>query len=74
MRSVSLAVMMNKGGRRMRDLKRELDTWTGYPPAWKPKPGEVLVAFIDGYDIGHTPYGPVRMVVVIEETTNQNHR
>lgn len=54
----------------MRDLKRELDTWTGYPPAWRPKVGDVLVAVIDGYDIGHTPYGAVRTCIVTEEATN----
>jgi hypothetical protein len=55
----------------LRDLKHELDTWTGYPPAWKPKAGDVLVGFIDGYDIGHTPYGDVRTCLITDEATNE---
>jgi hypothetical protein len=55
----------------MRDLKQELDTWTGYPPAWKPKLGDALVGFIDGYDIGHTPFGAVRTCIVTEEASNK---
>jgi hypothetical protein len=54
----------------MRDLQGELEGWTGYPPAWKPTPGAVLVGFIDGYDVGHTAYGPVRTVIITEEATN----
>lgn len=55
----------------MRDLKRELDTWTGWPPAWKPKPGEVLVGFIESYDVGHTPFGAVRTVMIAQEATGE---
>jgi hypothetical protein len=55
----------------MRDLHRELDTWDGYPPAWRPKPGDILVGFIDSFDIGHTSYGPVRTVIVTVEATNE---
>jgi hypothetical protein len=38
----------------MRNLQRAWDRWTGYPPAWKPKAGEALIGFIDGYDVGVT--------------------
>jgi len=55
----------------MRNLQKELETWDGYPEAWRPKPGEILVGFIDGYDTGHTAYGDVRTVVVTCEETNQ---
>jgi hypothetical protein len=54
----------------MRDLQQELDGWDGYPEAWRPKPGEVLVGFVDCYDQGHTSYGPVRTVTIIHEKTN----
>jgi hypothetical protein len=54
----------------MRDLQAELDAWTGYAPAWKPKVGDTLVGFIDSYDVGHTPYGPVCTCIVTEEATN----
>jgi hypothetical protein len=54
----------------MRDLYDELDRWQGWPEAWRPKPGEVLVGVIDGYDVGRTPYGEVRTVLVTEERTN----
>jgi hypothetical protein len=55
----------------MRNLQAELNTWTGYPPAWRPKPGDVLVGFIEAYDIGHTPYGEVRTVMVATEETGE---
>ncbi len=55
----------------MRDLHAELEQWTGYAPAWRPTVGGTLVGYIDGYDVGHTPYGPVRTCTVTEETTNR---
>jgi hypothetical protein len=56
----------------MRNLQKELETWDGtYPEAWRPKPGEILVGFIENYDEGHTSYGPVRTVVVAEEETGR---
>ena len=48
----------------MRDLKRELDEFEDWPPAWRPEPGDVLVGKILRYDQGHTDYGPVRTVIV----------
>jgi hypothetical protein len=47
----------------------ELQRWYDWPPAWRPQPGEVLAGVIDCYAIGHTPQGPVRTVMVIEEPT-----
>jgi hypothetical protein len=55
----------------MRDVKRELDTWTGWPAPWKPKDGDILVGFVDSYDVGHTPFGAVRTCIVTEEATNK---
>src|SRR5262249_19085667 len=57
---------------RMRDLHRELDTWEGYPPAWRPKPGDILVGYVISYDTGHTPYGEVRTVILAEERSNEH--
>jgi hypothetical protein len=55
----------------MRNLYDELESWEGYPPAWRPKPGEILVGFIESYDVGHTPYGEVRTVMVAAEDTGE---
>jgi hypothetical protein len=55
----------------MRNLYDELASWEGYPPAWRPKPGEILVGFIEDYDVGHTPYGEVRTVMVAAEETGE---
>jgi hypothetical protein len=43
----------------------------GWPPSWQSRPGEVLVGVIDRYAIGHTPQGPVRLVIVSEEPTGE---
>ena len=53
----------------MRNLQKELEVWGGYPEAWRPKPGEILVGFIESYDVGHTSYGEVRTVIVAQEET-----
>jgi hypothetical protein len=55
----------------MRDLRKELSDWEGYPEAWRPEPGEILVGFIVSYDVGHTPYGEVRTVMVAQEDTGR---
>jgi hypothetical protein len=55
----------------LRNLQKELETWDGYPEAWRPKPGEILVGFIESYDVGHTSYGEVRTVIVAEEETGR---
>jgi hypothetical protein len=34
-----------------RHLQAELDAWTGYPPAWKPAVGDMLIGFIDSYEV-----------------------
>jgi hypothetical protein len=41
---------------------------------WQPQPGHVLVGVIDRYATGHTPQGPVRMVVVRQEPTGEEVR
>jgi hypothetical protein len=53
----------------MRNLQGELENWNGYPPAWIPKPEDILVGFLESYDIGYTRYGEVRTVMVAEENT-----
>jgi hypothetical protein len=55
----------------VRNLSQELVDWQGWPEAWRPKPGEVLIGVIESYDIGHTPYGPVRTVIATEEKTGE---
>jgi hypothetical protein len=55
----------------MRNLHKELETWDGYPEAWRPKPGEILVGFIESYDEGHTSFGPVRTAIIAEEETGR---
>jgi hypothetical protein len=55
----------------VRNLFDELEDWQGWPEAWRPKPGEILVGFIDSYDVGHTPYGPVRTAIIAKEADNQ---
>jgi hypothetical protein len=55
----------------MRDLQGELESWVGWPPAWKPRVNEVLIGFIESYDVGFTPYGEVRTVILAEEKTGE---
>jgi hypothetical protein len=55
----------------MRDLRKELSDWDGYPEAWRPEPGEILVGFVVGYDEGPTSYGPVRTVIIAREEDGQ---
>jgi hypothetical protein len=52
----------------MKNLRSELETWNGWPEAWRPEPGDILVGIIDGYDVGHTAYGPVRTVLLTQDT------
>jgi hypothetical protein len=48
-----------------------LPRWDDGPPAWQPKPGEVLAGVIDRYTISDTPQGLVRTVIVIEARTGE---
>jgi hypothetical protein len=57
----------------MRDLHQELDQWTGYPPAWRPTTGDILVGIVEGYDVGFTPYGSVRTCMIVEEGTHRKY-
>lgn len=50
-----------------RDLNQELKNWDGWPDAWKPQAGDVLVGTVETYDTGFTPYGAVRTVIVMQE-------
>jgi len=50
-----------------RDLNQELKNWDGWPEAWKPTAGDVLVGTVESYDTGFTPYGSVRTVIVTQE-------
>ena len=43
----------------VRNLHDELSGWDGWPKAWRSKPGDILVGFVDSYDIGHSAYGDV---------------
>jgi hypothetical protein len=54
-----------------RDLHDELEKWNGWPEAWRPEPGDILVGRIDAYDVGHTNYGPVRTVLLTQEDTGE---
>ena len=49
------------------DLKHKLETWSGYPPAWKPQAGEVLVGTVTGYDIGESSFGRVHTCMIETE-------
>lgn len=52
----------------MRDLVRELTEWGDeWPPAWKPKPGDILTGRVLCYDKGVTPYGEVRTCIVEQD-------
>lgn len=55
----------------MRDLKRELADWQGWPPAWIPEPDEILVGVVEAYATGPTQYGDVRTVLVRDENTGE---
>jgi hypothetical protein len=55
----------------MKNLRDELDNWNGWPEAWRPEPGDILVGRIDAYDVGHTNYGPVRTVLLTQEDTGE---
>jgi len=33
-----------------RDLNQELKNWDGWPDAWKPAAGDVLVGTVESYD------------------------
>jgi hypothetical protein len=48
-----------------------LRPWDDGPPAWRPRPGEVLIGVIDRYTISDTPRGLVRTVIVIETQTGE---
>jgi hypothetical protein len=52
----------------MRDLAKELEL-SGYPPAWLPQAGEILVGTIEGYDTGKTKWGPYRTCIIQNELT-----
>ena len=60
-----------KGGTHVRDLQTELESWDGYPPVWRPAPGEVLVGTIEAYDKAHSPYGEVRTVTIRDEQSGE---
>ena len=62
---------MNAVQKARRDLTTTLNEWEGFPPAWRPKAGEVLVGEIENYDAGFTPYGEVRTVIVKREDTGE---
>lgn len=47
-----------------RDLREMLESWDGWPAAWRPEPGDVLVGRVAHYDVGYGAYGPVRTVIV----------
>jgi hypothetical protein len=51
-----------------RNLHDELESWNGWPEAWRPDPGDILIGKIDAYDVGHTAYGPVRTVLLTQDT------
>ncbi|MBM4043659.1 MAG: hypothetical protein FJ279_00945 [Planctomycetes bacterium] len=55
----------------MRDLKRELNDWQGWPEAWRPKPGDVLTGIVESYSEGPTPYGNVHTVIVKDEDAGE---
>jgi len=50
-----------------RDLNQELKNWDGWPDAWKPTAGDVLVGTVESYDTGFTPYGSVRTVIIVKD-------
>lgn len=55
-----------------RDLRSELEDFDGeYPPAWKPEPGEILIAKVLAYDTGHTRFGPVRTALLVNTETGE---
>jgi hypothetical protein len=49
-----------------RDLAKELDAWKGYPPAWRPQTGEILVGRLVDVSIAPNSYGGSTRVVTIE--------
>lgn len=51
-----------------RNLTKELHDLEDWPEAWRPEVGDVLVGEILSYDVGFTPYGEVRTVIVKPET------
>jgi hypothetical protein len=48
-------------------LREKLDNWDGYPPAWKPQEGEILVGTILQYDTGESTFGPVHTCIIETE-------
>jgi hypothetical protein len=44
------------------------------PPTWRPQPGEILAGVIERYTISETPQGPVRTVMVTQESTGARVR
>jgi hypothetical protein len=48
----------------MRDLKRELEEWDGWPEPWKPEPGDVLVGRVVQYSTAMGRYGPCRTCII----------
>jgi len=54
-----------------RDLRDELDRFEGYPAAWIPDVGDVLVGEILRYGSGPTAYGRFPVVTVADEETGE---
>ena len=55
----------------MRDLRQELAGWNGWPSAWGPDVGDILVGTVEQYAQGHTQYGAIRTVIVRDEETGE---
>jgi hypothetical protein len=52
----------------MRDLRRELEKASDAERvSWKPKPGDVVVGTVLGYDVVETAYGPVNLLILEAE-------
>ncbi len=55
----------------MNHLNDGLQSRNGWPPDWRPQPGEALTGVIERYAIGRTPSGRVWGVVVSREPTGE---
>ena len=54
-----------------RDLRQELEDWDGWPAAWQPEPGDILVGKVLRYSVGEGSFGPVHTCLIEEENTGK---
>lgn len=55
----------------MGDFREELEAFDGFPEAWKPNVGALLIGKVLRYDEGSTEYGECKICLVEDEETGE---